>query len=57
MQTAKGERIFAIGKDFTISADQILELLAAGELHAEGVHRLAQANASALLIRRQVASS
>jgi hypothetical protein len=50
MQTANGEIIFAIGKDFTITADQVLELLDLGELHAEGVHRLAQAQASATLM-------
>lgn len=44
MQTANGEIIFAIGKDFTITADQVLELLDLGELHAEGVRRLAQAH-------------
>ena len=50
MQTANGEIIFAIGKDFTITADQVLELLDLGELHAEGVRRLAQAQASATLM-------
>ena len=43
MQTANGETIFAISKDFTITADHVLELLGLGELHAEGVRRLAQA--------------
>ena len=51
MQTVNGETIFAIGKDFTVTADQILELLDCGELHAEGVRRLAQAQAAATLIR------
>ena len=51
MQTANGEIIFAIGKDFTVTADQVLELLDRGELHAEGVRRLAQAQASVTLMR------
>lgn len=51
MQTANGETIFAVGKDFTVTADQVLELLDRGELHAEGVHRLAQARAPATLMR------
>ena len=51
MQTANGEIIFSIGKDFTISVDQVLELLDLWELHAEGVRRLAQAQASATLMR------
>jgi hypothetical protein len=50
MQTANGEIIFAVGEDFTITADQVLELLDFGELHAEGVRRLAQAQASARLM-------
>lgn len=51
MQTASGEIIFAIGKDFTVAADPILELLDREELHAEGVRRLAQAQASATPMR------
>lgn len=39
MQTADGEIIFAVGKDSTLTADQILGLLERGELHAEGVRR------------------
>jgi hypothetical protein len=39
-QTADGEIIFAVGKDFTLTADQILELLGRGELNAEGVRKL-----------------
>jgi hypothetical protein len=39
MQTADGEIIFPVGKDFTLTADQILELLERGELDAEGVRR------------------
>ncbi len=46
MQTADGQVIFAVGKDFTLTADQILELLERGELHAEGVRRLVGAQAA-----------
>jgi hypothetical protein len=46
MQTADGEIIFSVGKD-TLTADQILELLERGELHAEGVRRSVEAHASA----------
>ena len=42
MQTADGEMIFAVGKDFTLTADQILDLLERGELHADGVRKLQQ---------------
>ncbi len=45
MQTANGEIIFSVGKDFTLTADQILELLERGELHAEGVRRSVEASA------------
>ena len=45
MQTANGEVIFSVGKDFTLTADQILELLERGELHAEGVRRSVEASA------------
>ena len=55
MQTANGEIIFSVGKDFTLTADQILELLERGELHTEGVRRSVEAQASAL--RRRAASS
>ena len=51
MHTVNGDTIFAIGKDFMVTADQILELLDGGELHAEGVRRLAQTQASATLLR------
>jgi hypothetical protein len=54
MQTAAAEIIFPVGKD-TLTADQILELLERGELHAEGVRRLAEAHATAT--RRRPASS
>jgi hypothetical protein len=47
MQTADGEIIFAVGKDSTLTADQILELLERGELNAEGVRRSVEAQASA----------
>ncbi len=40
MQTADGEIIFPVDKNFTLTADQILELLERGELDAEGVRRL-----------------
>jgi hypothetical protein len=40
MQTADGEIIFAVGQDFTLTADQILELLERGQLSAEGVRKL-----------------
>jgi len=45
MQTADGIIIFPVGKDFTLTADQILELLERGELHAEGVRRSVEAQA------------
>ena len=56
MQTADGQIIFSVGKDFTLTADQILELLERGELHAEGVRRSVEAQ-SATPMRRQAASS
>jgi len=56
MQTADGEMIFSVG-NFTLTADQILELLERGELHAEGVRRSVEAQASATPMRRQAASS
>jgi hypothetical protein len=46
MQTAVGEIIFSVGKDFTLTADQILELLERGELNADGVRRSAEARAA-----------
>jgi hypothetical protein len=45
MQTADGEIIFSVDKD-TLTADQILELLERGELHAEGVRTSVEAQAS-----------
>ena len=56
MQTANGEIIFSVGDDFTLTADQILELLERGELDAEGVRRSVEAQA-ATPMRRQAASS
>jgi hypothetical protein len=47
MQTADGEIIFAVGNDFTLTADQILELLGRGDLNAEGVRRSVEAQTSA----------
>ncbi len=47
MQTAEGEIIFPVGKDFTLTADQILELLERGELNAEGVRRSVEATSAA----------
>jgi len=57
MQTADGEIFFSVGKDFTLTANQILELLDRDELHAEGVRRLVEAQASATPMRRKAASS
>ena len=57
MQTADGEIIFSVGEGFTLTADQIVELLERGELHAEGVRRSVEAQASATPMRRQAASS
>lgn len=57
MQTADGEIIFSVGKDFTLTAEQILELLERGELDAEGVRRSVEAKTSATPMRRQAASS
>lgn len=61
MQTAEGEIIFAVGEDFTLTADQILELLEREELHAEGVRLLVEAHAEnqrrLATLRRQAASS
>ena len=51
MQTADGEIIFSVGKDFTLTADQILELLERGELHPEGVRRIVEKQ-GALLSRK-----
>jgi hypothetical protein len=53
MQTADGEIIFSVGKKFTLTADQIVELLERGELHAEGVRKTVEASAT----RTRAASS
>ena len=55
MQTGDGEIIFPVGNDFTLTADQILELLERGELDPEGVRRSVEAQASAT--RSRAASS
>jgi len=57
MQTADGEIIFSVGKDFTLTADQLLELLERGELHAEGVRKSIEAQSSATPMRRKAVSS
>jgi hypothetical protein len=57
MQTATGEMIFAVGKDFMLTADQILDLLERGELHAEGVRKLTEAQAAATPLRKKATSS
>jgi hypothetical protein len=46
MQTADGEIIFSVDKN-TLTANQILDLLQRGELHAEGIRRSVEAQASA----------
>jgi hypothetical protein len=55
MQTASGEIIFAVGKH-TLTAEQILELLKHGELHPEGVRKLAEAQAAAKPLHKKAAS-
>jgi hypothetical protein len=45
MQTASGEIIFGIGKDFTLTAGQILDLFDRGDLHLEGILKLIEAQA------------
>jgi hypothetical protein len=56
MQTSDGEIIFPVDRNFTLTADQMLELLERGELDAEGVRRSVKA-ASATPMRRRAASS
>jgi hypothetical protein len=46
MQSADGAIIFPVGKDFTLTADQVLELLERGELDAEGVRRSVETQAA-----------
>jgi hypothetical protein len=55
MQTADGQIIFSVGKD-TLTANQILDLLERGELHAEGVRKSVEAQASARPLRKKAAS-
>ena len=57
MQTPDGEMIFAVDKDFTLTAHEMLELLEGGELHAEGVRKLVEGKAVPAPVRRQAASS
>lgn len=45
MQTPDGEIIFAVGKSFTLTADQMLELLERRELDAEGVQKMVESQA------------
>jgi hypothetical protein len=54
MQTADGELIFPVDRNFTLTADQILELLERGELDAEGVRRSIEAHTP---VRRRAAAS
>ena len=56
MQTAEGEIIFPVGRNLTLTADQMLELLERSELDAEGVRRSVEARAAAPM-RRQAATS
>jgi hypothetical protein len=56
MQTADGQIISSVGKD-TLTANQILDLLESGELHAEGVRKSVATQASAKPLRKQAASS
>jgi hypothetical protein len=55
MQTADGQIIFSVGKD-TLTANQILDLLERGELHAEGVRKSVEAQASAKPLHKKAAS-
>jgi len=52
MQTADGEIIFPVDKNFTLTAEQILELRERGELDAEGVRRSVEAQAATPMRRR-----
>ena len=45
METGTGEMVFAVGNDFMLTIDQILELLDLGELDREGVRKLVGAQA------------
>jgi hypothetical protein len=52
MQTAEGEMIFPVDRNLTLTADQILELLERGELDAEGVRKIVEAQAATPMHRR-----
>jgi hypothetical protein len=56
MQTADGEMIFPVDRNLTLTADQMLELLERGELDAEGVRKIVEAQA-ATPMRRRAASA
>lgn len=47
MQAASGHVLFPVGKDFTLTANQILELLDRGELNEEGVRKLVKTHGAA----------
>lgn len=57
MQTASGEIIFGVGKDFTLTAEQLLELLEREELHPDGIRKLVTAQAVATPLRKKATSS
>ena len=54
MQTASGEIIFAVGKDLTLTAEQLLELFERGDLHPQGVLELVGTGATSA--RKKAAS-
>lgn len=56
MQTGTGEIIFAVGNDFILTAEQLLELHKRGELHPEGVLKLVGTPAPATFVRKKAAS-
>ena len=56
MQTTKGDIIFPMGKGFTLTADQILELLQRGELDDDGVRKSVEAQAATPMRRRAATS-
>ncbi len=47
MPKANAEDNLLVGKDFTLTEDQILDLLEHGELHAEGMRSSVEAHGSA----------
>jgi hypothetical protein len=55
MQTADGQIIFSVDKE-TLTVNQLLDLLERGELHAEGVRKSVEAQASAKPLRKKAAS-